>query len=89
MLYLTSDFPFFFKIQLTFQTWFFFDKPQSASISSSSESTYLSVIFLNEANKLKIKMSIGIIQHISSHEGATSFATLLYSSDVPAMLIKR
>lgn len=67
----------------------FFDKPQSTGVSRRSESTYLSVsFFLNEANKLKIKMSIGIIQHISSHEGATSFATLLYRSDVPAMLIK-
>lgn len=66
-----------------------FDKPQSTNLSSSSASTSLSVIFfLNEANKLKIKMSIEIIQHISSREGATSFATLLYSSDVPAMLIK-
>lgn len=82
-----SDFFFFFKIQLTFMS--VFDKPQSTSVNRCSKSTYLSLIFFffKGANKLKIKMSSGIIQHICSHEGVTSFATLLYRSDVLAMLI--
>lgn len=73
VLYLISDFS-----QLAFQTCLSLISLRALVLADVLNQHICQWYFLNEANKLKIKMSIGIIQHISSHEGATSFATQLY-----------